>query len=58
MEVLKLQNGRGLQVELLNYGATLKALQFPDRAGTPVDVVLGYDTTEGSVFFLTIFQNI
>ena len=33
-----------LQVELLNYGATIHAIKVPDRKGAFVDVTLGYDT--------------
>lgn len=35
-----------LCAEILPYGATLRALWVPDRAGKPVDVVLGFDTPE------------
>lgn len=42
-----LTNENGLTLEALDYGATIRAILVPDRAGTPVDVVLGYDTLEG-----------
>ena len=42
-------NDAGLQAEILDYGATIRALRVPDRCGKPVDVVLGYDTLEDYV---------
>lgn len=39
-----LTNGRGLQAEFIDYGATLVRLFAPDRAGRPADVVLGCNT--------------
>ena len=36
----------GLRAEILDYGVTIRSLTVPDRDGTPVDVVLGYDTLE------------
>lgn len=36
----------GFSAEILDYGATIRALTVPDRNGKPVDVVLGYDTLE------------
>jgi aldose 1-epimerase len=39
-----LSNKVGGEVELLNYGATIRALRVPDHAGHPVDVVLGFNT--------------
>lgn len=37
---------KGLQVEVLDYGVTIRSLLVPDKNGDPVDVVLGYDTLE------------
>ena len=34
------------EVELLTYGATIRAIRVPDREGKPTDVCLGYDTLE------------
>lgn len=36
----------GLRAEILDYGVTIRSLTVPDRDGTPVDVVLGYDTLD------------
>jgi aldose 1-epimerase len=43
VKAVTLDNGLGLRARVLNYGATLLALQVPDRLGRPVDVVLGFD---------------
>ena len=40
-----LQN-EALTCEILTLGATVRSLTVPDRAGRPVDVVLGYDRPE------------
>lgn len=37
----------GLEVEILTYGATVRALRVPDKTGRPVDVVLGYESVVG-----------
>lgn len=41
-----LTNEKGLQAEILDYGVTIRSIMVPDKAGNPVDVVLGYDTLE------------
>lgn len=43
-ELFTLTNGRGLQAEITNYGATIVRLWVPEREGVLADVVLGYDT--------------
>lgn len=43
----RIENEQGLCAEVLDYGATIRALWVPDRTGELVDVVLGYDTLEG-----------
>jgi aldose 1-epimerase len=37
----------GIQVSIINYGATVTSMIVPDRNGAPADVVLGFDTMEG-----------
>ena len=39
-----LTQGNGMALTLLDYGATIQSLYVPDRNGTPIDVILGYDT--------------
>ena len=41
-----LTNDEGLQVEVIDYGVTIRSIIVPDKTGKPVDVVLGYDTVE------------
>lgn len=41
-----LKNGRGMEVELSDFGAQLTAVRVPDRRGSSTDVLLGYDTLE------------
>lgn len=45
VEILDLACGK-LSCSILTFGAAIQALHIPDRAGNPVDVVLGYDTLE------------
>lgn len=45
VELLRLRAGQ-LSCAILTFGATLQSLTVPSRDGTPVDVVLGYDTLE------------
>lgn len=35
-----------IEVELLPYGAAIRAIRVPDRMGVPVDICLGYDAPE------------
>ena len=39
-----LTSANGMEVRILSYGAALQSVLVPDRAGQPVDVLLGYDT--------------
>lgn len=40
----ELTNASGAAAEILDYGATVRALRVPDCTGAMVDVVLGYDS--------------
>ena len=42
-----LRNNRGMEVELINYGAIITSIRVPDRHNEPGDVVLGFDNLEG-----------
>lgn len=44
IEQVELDNGKGVRARIMTLGASLQALELPDRAGRSVDVVLGYDT--------------
>ena len=43
--LIELSNGR-CAVELLPYGAAIRALRVPDREGRMTDICLGYDDVE------------
>ncbi len=47
VERITLRGASGLEVTVLTWGATLAALQVPDAAGRPANVVLGFDTLGG-----------
>ncbi len=42
-----LKNAKGMEVKIMNYGATITNLIVPDKNGTAGDVVLGFDSLEG-----------
>lgn len=39
-------NSSGMKVEILSYGGTVQALEFPDRDGRPSNIVLGFRTLQ------------
>lgn len=45
VEEITLADG-SMSCKIITYGGALRALTVPDRAGQPVDVVLGFDTLE------------
>ena len=44
-----LSNPHGVTASVMNYGATLVALEAPDRHGHPADITLGFDNLDGYV---------
>ena len=42
---VSIYNSSGAYVDILNYGATVRALAVPDKYGSIRDIVLGYDST-------------
>ncbi len=42
-----LYNGKGMEIEIIEFGAIVKAIRVPDKDGNIADVVLGYDDIEG-----------
>ncbi len=44
--IITLKNNRGMTAELTDMGASLVSLLVPDKDGKPVDVVLGYPSSE------------
>jgi aldose 1-epimerase len=49
VEAVTLSNSHGIRARIIAYGATLQALEVPDRDGRSADVVLGYDELAGYV---------
>jgi aldose 1-epimerase len=49
IEAITLTNSHGIRARIISYGATLQALEVPDRNGRSADVVLGYDDLQGYV---------
>ena len=47
VDLYTLRNDQGMQIKIMNYGATLTAVSVPDRAGVFDDVTLGFDTFAG-----------
>jgi len=41
----------GIQVSIINYGATVTSIVVPDKSGAPADVVLGFDTLHGYITY-------
>ncbi len=41
-----LKNSRGMEIDVINYGAIITAIRVPDRENEPGDVVLGFDALE------------
>ena len=42
-----IQNGKGLEIKVSDYGAALVQVRVPDKEGRLLDVVLGYDDVQG-----------
>jgi aldose 1-epimerase len=49
VDLFTLNNGRGIEVKITNYGGIITSIRVPDRIGRVSDVVLGHDTLEGYV---------
>jgi aldose 1-epimerase len=43
----ELENGQGMRVRLINYGATIVGIDVPGSDGSLTDVVLGFDALDG-----------
>ncbi len=58
-----LTNGKGMQAQITDFGATVFSLIVPDKDGKPLDVVLGYDDPlgyegpSGTFFGATVGRN-
>jgi aldose 1-epimerase len=51
----KLNNGVGMEVEILEFGALVRSILIPDRDGNIADVSLGWDTLEDYINDKTYF---
>ncbi len=49
VDLFTLNNGRGMEVKITNYGGIIASIKVPDRIARVCDVVLGHDTLEGYV---------
>ena len=47
VRIFALNNNRGLEVKITDYGGIITTINTPDRAGKFADIVLGHDTLEG-----------
>ncbi|SFM23664.1 aldose epimerase family protein [Methylobacterium pseudosasicola] len=47
VEEVTLTNGKGVTARVISWGALLRSLDVPDRAGKPADIVLGYNDLAG-----------
>lgn len=50
VKLYTLTNDKGEEVDILNYGATIRAIRTHDKHGKLEDVVLGFDNIEGNLF--------
>ena len=46
VELFTLSSGKGMEVDIINYGGIINAIRIPDKHKEPGDVVLGFDTLE------------
>ncbi|EPB69632.1 aldose 1-epimerase [Ancylostoma ceylanicum] len=44
--LIRITNGNGMRLELLNLGATVRSIVVPDREGVMTDVALGFDSVK------------
>jgi aldose 1-epimerase len=49
VDLYTLDNGKGLKVQITNYGAKVVSILFPDKHGIPGDLCLGYGSLEAYV---------
>jgi len=47
IEIYTLANSQGMKAKIMTYGATLVALEVPDKNGVSEDITLGHDHLEG-----------
>lgn len=47
VKLFTLKNNNKQEVDVLNYGATIRAVRTLDKSGNVADVVLGFDDIDG-----------
>ncbi len=47
IDLYTLDNGKGLRVKIMTYGATIISVETPDRDGKPANITLAMDSLEG-----------
>lgn len=47
VDLYTMTNRHGIQVGVINYGATVQSIRTPDRDGKMADIALGFDTLDG-----------
>lgn len=50
ISLFKLINRRGIYIEIISYGATIKSINIPDEKGEFENIILGYDRLEDYLF--------
>jgi aldose 1-epimerase len=46
VDMYMLSNGKGMSADIITWGGIVTSLKVPDKSGTPVDVVLGFESFE------------
>ncbi|MDX1284930.1 MAG: aldose epimerase family protein [Draconibacterium sp.] len=46
IELFTLKNDNGVEVKIMNYGATITSIQIPDKDGVKTEIACGFDTLE------------
>jgi aldose 1-epimerase len=47
IDLYTLTNSHGIEVQVINFGATITSIQVPDRNGKNADIALGFDNLDG-----------
>ena len=55
IELFTLKNDKGMEVTIMDWGATIVSIHVPDAAGHFDDVVLGFDNVEGYLHHTAFF---
>src|SRR5215831_9567307 len=50
IRLFTLDNGRGMEIKVINFGGIIATLRVPDRHGKLDDIVLGHDNLNGYLY--------